>query len=229
MLEEEIATSQQAVKEITTVVETLEQDQGDQLARQQQIQNVIDEVKAQLAQQTEIRSDIHQQLSELKSSYEKAKGDEKALKQIAQRASQVKVTQPAPAASVAGGSHAKKAEGDGAIFGMQLNHIKPMTRVEREMELLSLKRQLELEKGETERLKGIASQAKDEIDKALAMPAEERSGKKPQWIKLLNDNASKSQTIRFNVKEKQQIAVENGGVMSFRDKLLFFTASPLSK
>lgn len=50
------------------------------------------------------------------------------------------------------------------------------------------------------------------------------AGKQPKWIKSLNENAGKSGTIRKKAKAKAAEAVESGNVMSFRDKLLFFTA-----
>jgi len=215
-LEKEIETRSRAITDMNNVVETLEQDEDDQLARQQQVQSEINHLKRQLAEQSVIRVDMYTKLNSLKHNFEKAR-DDSALRAVADQANDVKIV---------AGSHAKKGEG---AFGLELNHITPMTRVEREMELLSLKRQLHLETAETERLRAIADQAKEYIEKALKMQAEERGGKKPQWVKLLNENATKSATIRINVKEKAAAAVESGGVMSFREKLLFFTSTPLKE
>jgi hypothetical protein len=49
----------------------------------------------------------------------------------------------------------------------------------------------------------------------------------PKWVKLLNDYSKHSGAIRDNVKQRQSEAVSKGEVMSFREKLLFFSSNPL--
>lgn len=52
--------------------------------------------------------------------------------------------------------------------------------------------------------------------------------KKPQWVQLMNDYASQSTEVRKQARERAQQAIDAGEVMSFRDKLLFFTSAPLT-
>jgi DNA invertase Pin-like site-specific DNA recombinase len=118
----------------------------------------------------------------------------------------------------------------------QLAETKNMTRVEREMELLNLKKQLEIEKGELKRLRDIAEEAKSEVARALEMASQSpaqvsATGKHlvPTWVKLLNENTKRSDTIRVKAKQKAKDAIEAGAVMNFKDKLLFFTSSPLEQ
>lgn len=57
------------------------------------------------------------------------------------------------------------------------------------------------------------------------------TGKKmiPKWVRLLNEYSKKSGAIRENVLQKQSEAVSKGEVMSFRDKLIFFTSNPFAR
>jgi hypothetical protein len=93
-----------------------------------------------------------------------------------------------------------------------------------------LRQRLEREKEATQRLREIAEMAKREVERALNMSerpdGEMVNGRRvvPKWIKLLNEYANKSATIRRNARQKAILAVDEGRVMNFKDRLLFFTS-----
>lgn len=219
-LETDITSSSKAVEQMDTVLEAMEEeDDNAQLERQRAIQSEIDSVKQKLTLQVETRERIHKNLSEMGQKFATAnRGD---LKKMAETFSD----EPSKDSGIASGSHASPS--DNGVFGMELKPV-PKSRIERELELLELRRQLDIETAETNRLKKVAEQAREEIEKAMEMEDGDALGRKPEWIQKLNNYASKSQTVRLNVRKKQAESVESGDVLSFRQKLLFFTSSPLS-
>lgn len=87
-----------------------------------------------------------------------------------------------------------------------------MTKYEMEMELLVLKKRLEAERAERERL----AQLKGQIEGARTA-----DGLLPDWIRQMEDVASNSLTLRVKIGRKQ---AENPDRLTFRERMLFFAA-----
>ncbi|KAI3646852.1 hypothetical protein MP228_009780 [Amoeboaphelidium protococcarum] len=220
-LQNDIEQSSQAVDAIKQVIQDLELDQTDQLTRQKQILEKIDQLKQDLEEQARVRAGLEEHLTEMKQNFEHSKQDDAALEQAMASATEV----------ITGTIRIKKQkQTPSSEANTSTQSMKQQTRIEREFELLSLQKQLQIEQDEIARLKEIAQRAKAEIAKALAMPYDQRqAGKKQLWIQLMIENANKSQTIRFNMKQKYNSAVDAGDVLNFREKMLFFTSNPLQK
>lgn len=87
-----------------------------------------------------------------------------------------------------------------------------MTKYEMEMELLVLKKRLEAEKEERQRLAHL----KGQIDGARTA-----DGLLPDWIRQMEDVANHSLTLRVKIGRKQ---AENPDRLTFRERMLFFAA-----
>jgi len=87
------------------------------------------------------------------------------------------------------------------------------TRYDMEIEILMLKKRLEAEKAEQERLKYL----KD----GLGNIKDGGPGSIPEWLKKLQAVASNSKTLRMQIARKQE---KNPDQMSFRERMLYFTS-----
>jgi hypothetical protein len=260
--ETELFDLQQRVADMRAVVASLDAAASgnvDQLERQKQIQMEIDTVEAQLLQEVKEQRTIRKTLEQLKK--------ESPDLQATPLKSQLQIPQPVSPMSTSGslgsinrlgnaGSYSSPSLHDlkkpaSHVFGSNngsssssslVDTKKPVpnvfgSRVEREMQLILLRKRLESERKQTEQLRAIAALAKQEVERALEMARlhsqqELRAGAKPivpKWIQMLNEHSNKSATIRKLAKHKADSAVDLGGVMSFRDKILFFTSAQDAK
>eukprot|EP00160_Parvularia_atlantis_P002532 Unigene1209_Nuclearia_a/m.3856 Unigene1209_Nuclearia_a/g.3856 ORF Unigene1209_Nuclearia_a/g.3856 Unigene1209_Nuclearia_a/m.3856 type:complete len:397 (+) Unigene1209_Nuclearia_a:366-1556(+) len=87
------------------------------------------------------------------------------------------------------------------------------TRYDMEIEILMLKKRIEAERAEKERLKYL----KDGMDGI----AGGGPGSMPEWLKKLQAVASNSKTLRIQIARKQE---KNPDQLSFRERMLYFTS-----
>jgi hypothetical protein len=91
---------------------------------------------------------------------------------------------------------------------------KRKTKYEMEIELLMLKKRIEAERTERERLERLKSSIETFRDG-------DRVGALPDWIKKIEEVAANSKTLRIKIGRKQ---AQNPDELSFRERMLFFTS-----
>jgi len=84
------------------------------------------------------------------------------------------------------------------------------TRYEMEVELLMLKKKLQGEKANNQRLQAIQSKVTD------------KEGALPTWVKKIEEVASSSKTLRVKIAQKQASGPD---ALSFRERMLFFAST----
>lgn len=225
--EAELADLQKRVTEMRGVLVALEPSanaspaafSSEQLDRQKKVQLEINAVEAQLEQEMEKQREIRKVLDGLR----KGTGDPSAS--VDANADGANSTMVASTITTPVKEQPTTTLPTRQLFG---------TRVEREMQLIMLRKRLENERQQTERLREIAEIARKEVARAMELAALPRSqddlrrnGRAvvPEWIQLLNAHSNKSADIRKMAKNKAESAVGLGSVMSFSEKLLFFTSS----
>jgi len=84
------------------------------------------------------------------------------------------------------------------------------TRYEMEVELLMLKKKLQAERANNQRLQAIQSKVTD------------KEGALPAWVKKIEEVASSSKTLRVKIAQKQASGPD---ALSFRERMLFFAST----
>lgn len=186
-LTREIEITKDSIGEMKQLLRDLEDDKIHQLERQQDVQKQINALEAQLV--------------------------------VENRQSQVLVSHlmtmqaPTTATTVVIESEQSDEQKDDNAQSVHL----PPTRLERELNLLALKKRLNLQQRENRKLKEIAEVAKQEP------PTTEKSiVHVPKWVEMLNDTLEKSKTLRIKAKSKANESTDAGEVMNFKEKLSFF-------
>ncbi|KAJ3290642.1 Protein wwc2 [Borealophlyctis nickersoniae] len=220
-LRKEVDSLHADVDEMRALAERLEKDDAtDQLAQQQRVQAEINALKVQLQEEQQKKETLEREIQELQSTFQQ--------KMLADMRAAAGVTGPMPTPKAA----PTRPQSSAPAPVTEAKSAEPQTRIEREMELLALKRKLEQEQREQTLLRTVAEKAKAEVTSAMKMEHinKDASGKPivPQWIKALNNYASASATVRSNIKSK---ANKGGDQLTFREKLLLFTSheTPLEK
>lgn len=175
--------------EIKEVMTTLEKDKTDQLTRQKEVQQEIEQVKQELSQQRELNEKLTTRLEAMHQHYEKNPENIKVLtlhlKETMQvvNASPTEIAtlpsepdlpglasepslpslKPKPTAEALEAIKAKKQKMEVQQSAKLTGGQQPViTRIEREVELLALKKKLQMEKEQNENLKRIAEAAQTE-------------------------------------------------------------------
>jgi len=149
----------------------------------------MERLKGELEREAEERRRLEQEIMALKSEMEQIYGE-----------------------SSSGGSRARPSDEDGA--GLQGLSAKRKTKYEMEIELLMLKKRIEAERAEKERLAKLKESMENFRDG-------ERVGTLPDWIKKIEEVAANSKTLRIKIGRKQ---AQNPDLLSFRERMLFFTS-----
>lgn len=113
----------------------------------------------------------------------------------------------------------KETAGESTEIILTAEQIVRRTRLEMEIELLALKKQLQSEHKTQRALLKISEEVKKTKGAAEVGPSSDASV--PEWIKKMNDIASGSKTVRVKIKSAQQ---SNPDRLSFAEKMLFYTA-----
>lgn len=215
-LAQDILRLEALFKDLKTTADRIQADTTlpDQLPRQQQIQQEILQLKDAIIDEQQVQHTLFQSLQQAVCSLAP---QEKEVHQLVAKAAQAF-------------SSNLEANNQGTHLESNLNgYNRQPTRVEREIEYTVLKRRLQEERLQTARLKEVAEAAQLQVERALRMADDtKRVGHlKPEWIRLLNQYAHQSSAIKRQARERAISAVQEGGVMSFKEKLLFFTSGPL--
>ncbi|KAJ3038803.1 Protein wwc2 [Rhizophlyctis rosea] len=204
----------------------------DQLVQQKAVQTEIDSLRLKLREEQDKKAALEAEIEELQGQYQK-----KLLENVRKEAGVVggeeRKERGGRKMSVGQGGAAAGRMGAPSREALPIPSAKFTTRLDREMELLALRRRIEQEQREQALLTQVAQKAKTEVAQAMTMEHvnKDQFGRPviPQWVKALNNYASASATIRSNIKTKA--ASSGGDQLSFREKMLLFTSheTPLEK
>jgi hypothetical protein len=193
-LNEKIITIKKDIGDMNSVIERLEKDNSDQLILHQQLHQEMIDLNNALKEEEESKKKLEIEILNLRQQLLGKTGNMNVIQTPQDVVSNNEIEIP----------------------------FKQLTRIEREFEVLALRKELERQKQETEMLKQISDRAKDEVSKIMEVKTQSGDGKVPEWIKQLNNYAAMSQTIRIKTKKQGQVSGEN---MTFQEKMLLFTAN----
>jgi hypothetical protein len=188
---DELAKFKARLAELTALNERLRNNAGaDELANAKASMAEMDRLRDELDREAADRKRLEAEIMSLKGEMEKLYGE----------TSTVSAPAPAPASD----------ERD-SFQGLP---VKRKTKYEMEIELLMLKKRIEAERVEKERLARLKSSMENFRDG-------ERVGALPEWIKKIEEVAANSKTLRIKIGRKQ---AQNPDLLSFRERMLFFTS-----
>ena len=173
----QVSTLKADLGEVTQIVNRLDVDNNDQLVRQQQVQKEIEALRQTLDKEIQAKQKLQIELEDLHSLMvrDAAPADNAAQEAVKQVGLAIEASR----------SSAPKA-------GTEAKSLDKMTRIERELELLALKKKLESQKEQTAKLLEIRNLAKAEIMAALQQTQKDNvvGGKhlKAEWIQKVRDS-----------------------------------------
>ncbi|KAJ3051117.1 Protein wwc2 [Rhizophlyctis rosea] len=207
----------------------------DQLVQQKAVQTEIETLRLKLKEEQSKKAALEAEIEDLQKQYQKnlLTGIRKEAGGGGEGGLERKERGMVKSTSFGQGMAGRAGSGGVGRDVPPLPSAKFTTRLDREMELLALKRRIEQEQREQALLTQVAAKAKNEVQVAMVMEHvnKDQFGRPviPQWVKSLNNYANASATIRSNIKSKASTA--GGDQLSFREKMLLFTSheTPLEK
>lgn len=174
-IETHVETTKKQVHEVTAVIETLEADKVDQLDRQKQIQQEIAQLKQELSHQSQIRRKLAIEIVEMEHSYKQSTAvaghasiqqEQATMNEILQHAENAVLlpteiplqTADCVVALEQPVQYSKLSQQQALNSAVQTvsKEMVRQTRIEREMELLMLRKQVQEEKSDVTQLRHIA-------------------------------------------------------------------------
>ncbi|TPX38361.1 hypothetical protein SmJEL517_g00192 [Synchytrium microbalum] len=222
---EELKTEMEALKadieSMKRLAERLEETETSQLERQQQIQREIETVQAELAKEVAAKEELQKELKTMQQKFDIPEEAQADFGTFDDDVSTVSSIESSPTESSINkylplfDTIPRRRTGDEVASDFIYPTIKgeSVTRVERELTLLTLKKKLKTERDLVQELidvKKIAIQVNDETS----------LHSKPEWIAQINQYAARSKTIRAKINKKRD---KNVDALTFREKMLFYT------
>ncbi|RKP00114.1 hypothetical protein CXG81DRAFT_19880 [Caulochytrium protostelioides] len=210
-LKESLVSMKADVDDMKALADRLAADQTlDQVEQQKRVVAEIEALKQQISEEEKSKQAVEKRLVDLQNKY-KLKNDVEIV--------QIHISPAVMNAMGIFDAHGASRNAESPAGGEN------RTRLEREMELLHLKKRLAQEQRQRAYLEALADKAKNEI--AFAMHQDHNNldlfGRPvvPQWVKTLNNYANASATVRSHIQGKANAA---GEALSFREKMLLFTS-----
>ncbi|TPX45824.1 hypothetical protein SeMB42_g03777 [Synchytrium endobioticum] len=214
-LKSDMETLKHDIEAMKQLAAKLEETESSQLERQRDVQREIEAVKAELDREVAAKQELQMEIQRIQQSFNIAIPED-----LEQELDPCQPIRPLSPITTSPTSALDTLDSDiqGLLTDANDDFVypqasQPVTRIEREMTLLALKKKLQNERDLVHELIDVKKVAEQVI--------EDPSHHKPEWIKQVNQYASKSKTLRAKIKGKAQHQVDE---LTFREKMLFYTA-----
>lgn len=196
----EVNAFKHRMQELARINDRLRSQGRDELKEAMEARKQMEKLRSELDEEMQEREHLESEIMNLKTQLEGGSPAQSVSRPVIALPPPI-VTSAPPASSLASESGRRK------------------TRYDMEVELLMLKKRLQEERSQRDRL----AQLKATLEEAQEATS---PGQKPEWIKKLQEIASNSQTLRIQINRKAQT---NPDKLSFRERMLLYTSGAVEE